>query len=311
MTPDDHGHSHGHSHSHGVSVRAGARHRNRLWMVVGILLVFLVIEAAGAFFTNSLSLLSDAGHVLTDLVGLGMALAAIHLADRPVARAHRTFGLYRLEILAALANAVLLFAVGIYVFVEAIARLRSPEDVKTGSMLVIAIAGAIANIVCFLLLRRGAQESLNVKGAYLEVLADLLTSFGVVAAAIIIGLTGWEWVDPVIGAGIGLFIFPRTWKLGAQAIRVLVEAAPEHIDVDEVRRSLAAIEGVVDVHDLHVWTLTSEMDVASAHLVVADDGEMHAVLDRAREMLRTDHGLAHVTLQVEPESHDGCADVDW
>lgn len=315
MSPDEHGHGddrgHAHAHSHGVSVRAGARHRNRLWIVVGILLVFLVIEAAGAFFTNSLSLLSDAGHVLTDLVGLGMALAAIHLADRPVTRAHRTFGLYRLEILAALANAVLLFGVGIYVFVEAIARLRSPEDVKTGSMLVIAIAGAIANVVCFLLLRQGAQESLNVKGAYLEVLADLLTSFGVVAAALIIGLTGWEWVDPVIGAGIGLFIFPRTWKLGAQAIRVLVEAAPEHIDVDEVRRSLEMIDGVIDVHDLHVWTLTSEMDVATAHLMVADDGEMHAVLDRARDMMRSTYGLAHVTLQVEPASHGGCEDVDW
>lgn len=273
--------------------------------------MFLVVEAVGAWLTNSLALLSDAGHVLTDLVGIGMALAAIHVADRPVQRSHRTFGLYRLEILAALANAVLLFAVGIYVIVEAIGRLRTPETVHTGEMLVIAIAGGIANIVCFALLREGARESLNVRGAYLEVLADLLTSLGVVIAAVAIALTGWEWVDPVIGAGIGVFIFPRTWRLGAQAIRVLVEAAPPHLDVDEVRAGLESVEGVVGVHDLHVWTLTSEMDVASAHLVVTDESHLHGVLDRARHLLRERWNIAHVTLQVEPADHTGCDELDW
>lgn len=298
-------------HSHGVSVRAGARHRGRLRIVVVILAVFLVVEGVGAWITNSLALVSDAGHELTDLVGIGMALAAIHLADRPIQRSHRTFGLYRLEILAALANAVLLFAVGIYVLVEAIVRIASPEPVHSGTMLVIAIAGGAANVVCFLLLREGSKESLNVKGAYLEVLADLLTSFGVVVAAAIIALTGWEWVDPVIGAAIGLFIFPRTWKLGGQAIRVLVEAAPEHLDVDEVRRDLASLESVIGVHDLHVWTLTSEMDVASVHLVVTDDSHLHGVLDRARDLLAERHGIDHVTIQVEPADHFGCDDVDW
>jgi cobalt-zinc-cadmium efflux system protein len=310
---DDLGHDHtqAHGHSHGVSVRAGARFRNRLWAVVAILAVFLVVEVVGALVTNSLSLLSDAGHMLTDLVGIGMALAAIHVADRPVQRSHRTFGLYRLEILAALANAVLLFAVGIYVLFEAVSRLRNPEAVHSGIMLVVAIAGGVANIVCFALLRSGAEASLNVKGAYLEVLADLLTSLGVVIAALIIAFTGWEWVDPVIGAGIGLFIFPRTWKLGAQAIRVLVEAAPPHLDVDAVRRDLGGLDGVIGVHDLHVWTLTSEMDMASAHLVVADETETHGVLDRARDLLRVTYRIDHATLQVEPESHTGCDEVDW
>lgn len=303
--------AHGHGHSHGVSVRAGARHTGRLWAVVAILAVFLIVEAVGALVTNSLSLLSDAGHMLTDLVGIGMALAAIHVANRRVQQSHRTFGLYRLEILAALANAVLLFAVGLYVLWEAISRLQHPESVHSGEMLVIAIAGAIANVVCFLLLREGANESLNVRGAYLEVLADLLTSVGVIVAALVIAITSWEWVDPVIGAGIGLFIFPRTWRLGAQAIRVLVEAAPPHLDVDEVRADLAAVEGVVNVHDLHVWTLTSEMDMASAHLVVADESDLHAVLDRAREVLRVNYHIDHSTLQVEPASHTGCDDVDW
>ncbi|MSX35489.1 MAG: cation diffusion facilitator family transporter, partial [Actinobacteria bacterium] len=282
MTSPDGSHDHG--HSHGVSVRAGARHTGRLWAVVAILAVFLVVEVVGALATNSLSLFSDAGHMLTDLVGIGMALAAIHVANRRVQQSHRTFGLYRLEILAALANAVLLFAVGLYVLWEAIDRLRHPESVHSGEMLVIAIAGAIANVVCFLLLRKGANESLNVRGAYLEVLADLLTSVGVIVAAIVIAVTQWEWVDPVIGAGIGLFIFPRTWKLGAQALRVLVEAAPPHLDVEEVRADLAAVDGVLSVHDLHVWTLTSEMDMATAHLVVADESEVHGVLDQAREV---------------------------
>jgi len=302
---------HGHGHSHGVSVRAGARHTGRLWAVVAILAVFLVVEVVGAIVTNSLSLLSDAGHMLTDLVGIGMALAAIHVANRRVQQSHRTFGLYRLEILAALANAVLLFAVGFYVLWEAIGRLRQPESVHSGEMLVIALAGAFANVVCFLLLREGANESLNVRGAYLEVLADLLTSVGVVIAALVIAFTSWDWVDPIIGAGLGLLIFPRTWKLGAQAIRVLVEAAPPHLDVDAVRVDLAAVEGVVNVHDLHVWTLTSEMDMASAHLVVADESDFHAVLDRAREMLRVNYHIDHSTLQVEPVSHTGCDDVDW
>ncbi len=299
-------HDHAHGHSHGVSVRAG-----RLWWVVAILAVFLVVEAVGALVTNSLSLLSDAGHMLTDLVGIGMALAAIHVANRKVQRSHRTFGLYRLEILAALANAVLLFAVGLYVVWEAIVRLQHPEQVRSGEMLIVAIAGALANVVCFLLLREGANESLNVRGAYLEVLADLLTSVGVIFAAIVLAITSWEWVDPVIGAGIGLFIFPRTWRLGAQAVRVLVEAAPPHLDVDSVREDLSAVEGVVGVHDLHVWTLTSEMEMASAHLVVAEESDLHGVLDRARDLLRVRYHIEHSTLQIEPVSHTGCDDVDW
>lgn len=307
--PHDHGDPH--AHSHGVSVRAGARHIGRLWAVVVILLVFLVIEVIGALVTNSLSLLSDAGHMLTDLVGIGMALAAIHVANRRVRHSHRTFGLYRLEILAALANALLLFVVGFYVLWEAVDRLRHPEEVHSGEMFVIAVAGAIANLVCFLLLREGAEESLNVRGAYLEVLADLLTSVGVIIAAAVIAFTNWEWVDPVIGAGIGLFIFPRTWRLGAQAIRVLVEAAPPHLDVDVVRADLEGLDGVLDVHDLHVWTLTSEMDMASAHLVVTDESAIHGVLDRARDLLRDRHHIEHATLQVEPATHRGCEDVDW
>ena len=208
-----HGEATGHAHSHGGGVaaatRAGARHTRRLWQVFALIAVFLVVEVVAAFATNSLSLLSDAGHMLTDLVGLGMALAAIHVANRGSRRSDRTFGLYRLEILAALANAVLLFGVGAFVLYEAVERIRQPVDVAGGAMLVVAVLGGIANLVGLVLLRNGAKESLNVKGAHLEVMADLLTSAGVVLAALIILVTGWEAADPVIAAGIGLFIFPR------------------------------------------------------------------------------------------------------
>ena len=282
-----------------------------MWWAFGLIAVFFVVEVVGGVVTNSLALLSDAAHMLTDLVGLGMALAAIHVASRPSARTDRTFGLYRLEILAALANAVLLLGVGVYVLVEAVIRLRDPRSIEGGLMLVLAIVGLIVNVIAMLLLRDGASESLNVRGAYLEVLADLLASAGVVLAALIIGLTGWDYADPLIAGLIGVFIFPRTVKLGAQALRVLVQAAPPEIDVEEVRHDLQSLPGVVDVHDLHVWTLTSEMEVASAHLMVAVGTDTHAVLDQARDLLGATYGVHHATLQIEPDDHRGCDEVNW
>ena len=308
------GHDHAHAHGGGVAAagRAGARHRRRLWQVLALQVTFLVVEVVAAFVTNSLALLSDAGHMLTDVVGLSMALAAIHVADRPDRRSDRTFGLYRLEILAALANAVLLFGVGLYVLYEAVLRLSEPVEVASGAMLVVAVLGGLANLVGFWLLREGATESLNVKGAYLEVLADLLGSVAVVVAAVIILATGWEAADPIMAAAIGLFIFPRTYRLAAQAVRVLVQAAaPEGLDVDALTDRLSGIAAVVGVHDVHVWTLTSEMDVATVHLVVADGSDTHRVLDEARDILRDDYGIDHATVQVEPDTHTGCDEITW
>jgi cobalt-zinc-cadmium efflux system protein len=302
------GHDHDHSHA---SVRAGARHRGRLQAALAILLVFFVVEVVAAIATDSLALLSDAGHMLTDVVGLGMALAAIHLADRGSDRDHRTFGLYRLEILAALANAVLLFGVSIWVLIEAVRRLEHPEEVSSGLMLVVAVAGLLANIAAFWLLRPGAGESINLEGAYLEVMSDLLGSVGVIVAALVITVTDWTWVDPVVGVAIGVFILPRTWKLGGKALRILVQAAPPGVDVRAIAADLSAIVGVVDVHDLHVWTLTSDMEVATAHVMVRAGADHHQVLDEARSVLRDRHGIDHATLQVEPDDHEGCADVDW
>ena len=301
-------HQHGHAN---MASRAGARHARALLTAFGLIVAFLVVQVAVGLVTGSLALLSDAGHMATDALGLGMALAAIHAASTARAHPQRTFGLYRLEILAALANAVLLFAVAGWVLYEAAVRLTDPPDIASAPVLVVGCLGLAVNVVAFFLLRTGAKESLNLHGAYLEVLSDTLGSLGVIVAAIVWGLTGWGWVDPVIGAAIGLFILPRAWHLGAEAVRILVQAAPPGLDVAGVRADLAAIPGVVDVHDLHVWTLTSEMDVASAHLMVTTDTDAHAVLDRARDLLAGRHGLAHATLQIEPEDHRGCDEVAW
>jgi cobalt-zinc-cadmium efflux system protein len=248
----------------------------------------------------------------TDAIGIGMALAAIIAADTIKDRPQRTFGVYRLEVLAALANSLLLFAVAGYVIYEAVRRLGGQDvDVLSGPMLIVASAGLVINVISWLLLRSGAKESINVEGALLEVIADMLGSVAVIVAAILIWATGWTWVDAVFGIGIGIFILPRAWRLGRKAVRILVEAAPESVNVTEVDRDLRAISGVVDVHDLHVWTITSDMDAASAHLMTADGVDPHPVLDTARNMLRDDYGIGHVTFQVEPRSHTGCDDVNW
>ncbi len=302
------GHTHG---SAGTALSAGARHRRRLLAAFALTAGFFAVEVVGGLATNSLALLSDAGHMLTDVVGLGMALAAIQAAVRARHRPQHTFGVYRLEILAALANAVLLVAVAVYVLFEAVQRFADPPDVLSGPMLVVAVLGLTANLAAFFLLREGAEESLNVQGAYLEVLADTLGSVGVIVAAVVLATTGWPYADPLVGAAIGVFVLPRAWRLGRQALRILVQAAPPGVSAEQVRGDLAALEGVVDVHDLHVWTLTSAMEVASAHLMVRAGTDTHGVLDRARILLHDRYGIDHATLQVEPNDHRGCEEVTW
>ena len=307
----------GHDHDHGVGLaRAGERHRGRLALAFGLTFAFFFVQAATGIVANSLALLSDAAHMLTDVIGLGMALAAIQLASRfatgeSSTSSSHTFGLYRLEILAAFVNALLLFGVAVWVLYEAAQRVFDDPEVLGVPMLIVAIIGLAINVIAFLLLREGSKESLNVEGAYLEVLADMIGSVGVIIAAVLLQVFGWSWVDPVIGAAIGLWILPRTFRLGRRAVRILLQAAPEHVDVDALVADLGDIEGVLDVHDVHVWTLTSEMDAASAHIVITHTADSHHVLDRARDLVSSRHGIDHGTFQVEPDTHQGCEQLTW
>lgn len=303
-------------HQHGHPARAGERHRTPLLISFALVALFFVVEAVTGVLTGSLALLSDAGHMLTDVIGLGMALAAIQLATRFSGGDGRpddghTFGVYRLEILAAFVNALLLFGVAIWVIVEAARRLFYEPTVIGLPMLVVAVLGLFVNLIAFALLREGSKESLNVEGAYLEVLADTVGSVGVVVAAALVSGFGWNWADPAMAILIGAWILPRTWRLGRRAVRVLLQAAPEHIDLTALASDLTDIDGVCDVHDLHVWTLTSDMEAASVHLVVPAGTDQHAVLDRAREVLATTYAIEHGTFQVEPDDHVGCSDVAW
>ncbi len=303
----------GAGHDHGPqALRAGAKHRGRLCWAIGLLAAFMLVEAVAALATGSLALLSDAGHMFTDVLGIAMALAAITAAGRAGTDSHRTFGLYRLEVLAALANALLLTGVAIVVVVQAIRRFTDPPEVPAGAMLAVAAGGLLINLIAFALLRSGAKESINVRGAYLEVVGDLLGSVGVIAAAAIIGLTGWQYADPIVAVIVALMILPRTFALGRSAVRILVQAAPEHLDITRVRARLAAVPGVCDVHDLHVWTLTSGMEVASAHLSLDPAAELGDVLTGAREALHDDFSIEHATLQVEPVgAGGGCRPAGW
>ena len=306
-------HDHGHAgHDHGDALRrTAARNVGRLWIALVLTVTFVVVEAITAFVTGSLALLSDAAHMLTDGVAIALALGSIVVANRASHDGSRTFGLFRLEILASLVNALLTFAVAGYVLVEAALRLVDGDTaVEAGPMLVVAVAGLAVNLIVFFMLRAGAQDSLAVRGAYVDAMADAAGSVGVIVAAVVIETTGWTAIDPIVAAVIGVWILPRAWHLAASALRVLLQVAPPHVDLGAIRNQLLALPGVVDVHDLHVWTLTSEMDVASAHVMIGEGVDAHGVLDQARVLL-LDHEIAHATIQVEPDDHAGCAELNW
>jgi cobalt-zinc-cadmium efflux system protein len=293
------------SHDH-VHASAAAAHRGRLAAVLAITLVVLAVEVAGAVWSGSLALLADAGHMATDAAGIGVVLLATQLARRePTSR--RTFGWQRGEILAALGNAVLLTLVAVYVLVEGVRRLLDPPPVDAEPMLAVALVGLAANAVALGLLRTGQRESLAVRGAYLEVLGDLLGSLAVVAAAAAIALTGWLRADAAASIVVGLMILPRAWTLLREATDVLLEAAPAHVDLDHVRAHILGLDGVVDVHDLHAWTITSGLPVLSAHVVVDDatmtGGHTGRVLDALAHCLAHHFDVEHSTFQIEPVRH--------
>lgn len=270
----------------------------RLVMVLGLVLGFAAVEVIGGFLTNSLALWADAGHMVTDAAGISLALLAIWVARRP-ATPDRSFGYARVEIFAAVMNAVILLVVAGFILVEAIQRLDAPAPIVGAPMLGIAVVGLVVNVISLRLLHGGAQVSLNLRGAYLEVMGDLLGSVAVIAAGVVILATGWTPIDPIASVLIALLIVPRTWVLLREAVEVLLQATPRGIDMGEVRSHLLRADGVVDIHDLHAWTLTSGKHVVSAHVVIDPAADPPTVLDELCSCLTDDFDFEHSTIQLE------------
>ena len=293
----DHG-SHGHNHAAGANSRM-------LAIALGLTTAFLIAELIGSFLFDSLALLSDAAHMFTDSAALAIALAAIRIGQRP-ADDKRTYGYRRFEILAAAFNALLLFAVAGYVLWEGIARFLEPVEVQSTGMLAVAAIGLVVNIIAMRLLAAGKEQSLNVKGAYLEVWADMLGSIGVIAGAILIMLTGWQWVDPLVAIGIGLWVLPRTWTLLRDTTHILLEGVPRGLRLAEVRVAISGTPGVASTHDLHVWSMTSDDISVSAHVELEQDADAEQVRLAVAETLHDRFDIEHATIQVEEEA---CVDA--
>ncbi|MFC5337404.1 cation diffusion facilitator family transporter [Leucobacter denitrificans] len=298
----------GHSHSHGLDGAASAtgKHRKRLVWVLVITLSVVGVQVVGAIISNSLALLADAGHMLTDATGVGIALIASLIAGLP-ASSKRTYGYLRVEVLAALANGIVLGVIAVIILVQAISRFGNEVEVASVPMLIAAVIGAVANLVSLFILQSAQRESLNVRGAYLEVLGDLLGSVAVIAAALIIMFTGWVMVDQLASILIAALIVPRAYSLLRDVVNVLLEATPKDIDIGAARAHMLAVPGVVEVHDVHAWTITSGVPAFSAHVTITDESwserGYHAVLDELKACLMTHFSLEHSTLQLEPESH--------
>jgi cobalt-zinc-cadmium efflux system protein len=302
MSGHDHG-SGGHAYDHMV----GANAKMLGWALV-LTTAYLIAEVVGAFVFNSLALLSDAAHMLTDVAALVIALMAIRLGQKP-ADDKRTFGYKRFEILAAAFNALLLFGVAIYVLVEAVQRFREPEGVQSTGMLIVAAIGLVVNLASMKLLTSGKDASMNVKGAYLEVWADMIGSVGVIVGGLAIRFTGWTWVDPIVAVGIGLWVLPRTWVLLRDTTNVLLEGVPGGIKLAELRASIAGLPGVAGVHDLHVWSMTMEDVNCTAHVTLAKGADPDTVRRSVAATLDSRFGIEHCTIQTEGAA-EGCGDSD-
>ncbi|WP_261513114.1 cation diffusion facilitator family transporter [Chryseobacterium paludis] len=281
---------------------AASKHKKNLLLVLALSGTYLIAEVIGGVITNSLALLADAAHMLTDVVGLLLAFIAIKIGERK-ADSKKTFGYYRTEILAAVINAVVLLGISLYVLYEAYQRFQNPPEVQSKSMLIVAGIGLVVNIVGMMILRKDSEASLNMKGAYFEVLSDMLTSIGVMIAGVIMLTTNWYYADPLISAAIGLLIFPRTWRLLKEAVNVLLESTPKDVDIDLLRKSLEQIRGVKGLHDLHVWSLTSGINAMSAHVVKDDMITQNQLLEALTEEAMTKFKISHTTFQIEEEGY--------
>lgn len=293
-----------HDHDHGLDT---IRHEGPLRWALALTAGFLAVELAGAWFSNSLALLSDAAHMATDTFALGIALAAVHLARRPP-DARRTYGYARAEALGALFNGSLLMLLAVYILYEALQRFRQPPEVATTTMMVVAALGLVVNLISMRLLRAGSGENLNMKSAYLEVWSDMLGSVAVLVGAIVIQLTGWRLTDPLLAVGIGLWVLPRTWHLMREAVHLLLEGVPRGLDVAQVREAMLAVPGVASVHDLHLWSVSSSQPLLSAHVMLAGEHPGEATREHLATMLGQRFGIHHSTLQMEsaPCALPGC-----
>ncbi len=291
-----------HDHNH---LPSEIRHEKPLWWALGLTAAYLLVEVVGAFWSNSLALLSDAAHMATDTIGLVIALVAVRLSRRPP-DARRSYGYARLEALGAVVNGLLLLAVGIYILWEAVERFRQPQPVASGTMMAVAVFGLVVNLIAMRLLAAGSGESLNVKGAYLEVWSDMLGSLAVIVGGVLIHFTGWTLVDPILAVLIGLWVLPRTWLLLREAINVLLEGVPKGIVLAEVDVALRTQPGVADVHDLHVWALASNRPALTAHVVAAPDQHADALRRQLAALLHERFSIDHATLQIEG---DHCGDL--
>jgi cobalt-zinc-cadmium efflux system protein len=287
-----------HPHEHGNGTREREGNRRALAIVLALTATFTVVEVAGGLLTGSLALLADAGHMLSDNLSLGLALFAAWLAGRP-ATPERSFGYRRAEILAALANGVALVAISIWIFVEALSRLQEPTEVLGVPMLAVATLGLAVNAAGVLVLSRSGRENLNVEGALRHVIADALGSVGAMAAAGVIILTGWRYADPLISVAIAILILASSWTLLRDSTNVLLEAAPRGLNAEEVGRKMVAADGVTEVHDLHIWTITSGFPALSAHVLVGHQENCHARRRDLEELLAHEFGISHTTLQVD------------
>lgn len=293
-----HGFGHGAGHDHEPRHNFRSRDRSRLWIVLLLTLGFMSVEVVAGMYTGSLALFADAGHMFSDAAGLFLAIIAIWFASRP-ATLSKSYGYYRTEILVSLFNALMLMAISGLVLITAWSRFNKPAEVISGPMFWVAVLGLAVNFIALRILHSSSQNSLNMRGAYLEVLSDMIGSAGVLIASLVIRYTGWLWVDTLVSVCIGLLIIPRTWKLLSECVNILMEGTPGRIDLRSLKDELSAVEGVIDVHDLHVWTITSGLDSMSAHVLVDCDVSPVVVLEKIHAILEEKFQIHHSTVQTE------------
>jgi cobalt-zinc-cadmium efflux system protein len=297
---------HLHNHDRHETARTGrAQSHARLAWILAMTVAYMVAEIVGGYLADSLALLADAGHMLSDAAALALSLFAAWISQRPPTPQH-SYGYYRAEILAALANGATLIAIAAIIFVEAFNRLRSPEVVQGSLMLAIAVGGLAVNVLGLWILNAGKAHSLNVHGAWLHLMTDALGSVAAISAAALIWRFGWYWADPVASVLIGMLVIYSSWSLVKQAIGILMESTPGHLDVDAVHGAMVSTPGVCEVHDLHIWTITSGMDSLSAHVVLLPGCDAHAALDGLRKTLHDRFGIDHITIQIDPTGQEKC-----